>query len=265
VAPWSLLQRLPVLRDLRVPSRHLVLMALGLGLGAGVALDQVGDWMVERWGEPGRLRWRRLAWAVVALSAVDGAAYTAWCYRGVFTVALDPPHGPPMGAVPFYHLEGGWQSMRDVLYAGHGSLGCDEEAPLQRAEALDPGEVPQERLLDPSAGEVVGAEWSPDRRAATVRLDRGTVLLLNSNWNEHWLLDAGPPGARVTKLAGRLAVDLRPVPPGRYRVALVYAPRSFSVGCAVSAVALPLALGLFLLGRSRRRRAAAARGASLPA
>src|SRR5207248_2545848 len=53
-APWSLLQRLPVLRDLRVPSRHLVLVAFAMALLAGFVLDQAGDWMEERWGAVGR-------------------------------------------------------------------------------------------------------------------------------------------------------------------------------------------------------------------
>ena len=142
-----------------------------------------------------------------------------------------------------------WMVLR-IVGRHPGPLGCDEEAPLQRAEALDIGDVPQERLLDPTAGTVVSARWSPNRRVVTVDLQRETLLLLNSNWNEHF---RAAPG-RVTKVAGRLAVDLAGLGPGRHTITVRYAPRAFSVGVAVTAVSLPLGLALFL--RARRRRAA---------
>ncbi len=232
VAPWSLLQRLPVLKDLRVPSRHLVLVVLGASLLAAMGWDVIA----ARWP-----RRARLGIALCVLAALDGTLYTAVQWRKLFTVVREPPDPP----VRFYHTEGNWRSMRDVLWAGHGSLGCDEEAPLQRAEALDPGDVPQERLLDPAAGQVVSSDWTPNRRTITLDLQRPTVLLINSNWNEHWKSEVG----RVTQVAGRLAVEL---PAGRQTVTLRYAPRSFAVGSAVSALALPLLLGCFFYRRWRR-------------
>ncbi len=240
-APWSLLQRLPVMRDLRVPSRHLVLVVLGCALLAGVAWDQLAAWMARRFSDRPKLV-RTVGIALIAACAVDGAVYTAINWRGIFTVFLHAPEKP----VPFFHADGDWRSMRDHLFQGHGSLGCDEEAPLQRAEGLDPGDVAQERLLDPSAGAVISSQWSPNRRTIAIDLRAPTTLLVNSNWNEHWKVDHG----RVTKVAGRLAVDGLPL--GRGTVTLRYAPRSFDVGLIVSAVSLPLCLIGFAALRRRR-------------
>jgi hypothetical protein len=215
-----------------------VLIVLGLALLAGLAWDEVARWIDER-----RVRVpRHLAAIVIALAAIDGVAYCAYQWYGVFVEDEEIPEARPA----FYHVESDWKGMRRALFAGHGALGCDEEAPLQRAESLDADDVPQERLLDPSAGEVVGATFSPNRRVVTVALARPTILLVNSNWNEHWRADRG----RVTKIAGRLAVDL---PAGRHEVTLTYAPRSFTVGATVTGIGLPSLLGLFAWARRRRR------------
>jgi hypothetical protein len=241
VAPWSLLQRLPVFSDLRVPSRFLILVVLALALIAGLCWDAVA----ARLGP--RARW--LGPLLVLLCAVDGAAYTAAQFRGHFVAQVRTPPGP----VPFYHVPGDWSTMREEVFAGRGVLRCDEEAPLQRAEALDEGEVPQERLLDPAAGEITAARFSPNRRVVTVDLQRDTLLLINSNWNEHFRADVdGKPG-RVTRVAGRLAVDLAGLPPGRRVVTVRYAPRSFFIGAAVSAISLPAMLAWFVWRRRLRR------------
>ena len=245
-APWSLLQKLPVMRDLRVPSRHLVIVLLGLALLSGIGWDHAARLIAARWPDRKRLV-PRLGLALILLCAVDGVVYSALTWRGIFTVWIPIPDEPTR----FYHDDrGDWRTMRDHLFQGHGSLGCDEEAPLQRAEALDPGNVAQERLLDPAAGEVVASEWSPNRRIVTVDLQRPTTLLVNSNWNEHWTVDRGA----VTKVAGRLAVDLAGSPPGRSTFTLRYSPRSFPVGAAITALALPLLALLFGFARRRRRR-----------
>src|SRR4029079_10692336 len=101
-----------------------------------------------------------IAAIAVVLVAADGAWFTSLHYKDVFTAYVEVPKTPPR----FFQEHSLWRYMRDKLFAGHGSIdtpgskegpGCDEEAPLQRAEELDAGDVPQERLLDPAAGEVL--------------------------------------------------------------------------------------------------------------
>jgi hypothetical protein len=246
VAPWSLLQKLPILRDLRVPSRHLVLVTLFAALLAGFGSHVV----------LGRLRRRsaRLATAagvlLCGLCALDAAIFFHYSFRGVFTIPLSVPGTPTR----FFHVQGHWSQMRELMVQhGWGVLGCDEEAPLQRAEQLEVGDVPQARLDDPQAGQVVAERFTPSRREITLELARaGTLLLVNSNWNEHFR--AEPATVPVVKVAGRLALDLRSLGPGRHTVVVRYAPRTFYIGCLVSALSLPVCVALFVRGARRRRR-----------
>lgn len=248
VAPWPLLQHLPVLRDLRVPSRFELILVLATALLAGLGWDGLAERLRPRLGERGDRILAALGALLVLVAAAEGVAYTAASFRGGFTAKVASPRRP----VPFYFIQGHWSTFREDVLSGRGTLGCDEEAPLQRAEALDVGDVPQERLLDPTAGTVVDARWSPNRREVTVELQRGTTLLLNSNWNEHFR--AEPAAVKVSKVAGRLAVDLSALPPGRHAITVRYAPRAFFLGVAISALSLPL--GLLLFVRARRRRGA---------
>lgn len=251
--PWTALQQLPVLRDLRVPSRHLVLITLALAVLAGLSWDRLAAGLRARWPERARL----IPWVfgiLLCATAADGALYSASLWRGQFTVA----HAPIKEPTPFWFVQGHWRTMREDVFAGHGTLGCDEEAPLQRArgvQALHTGDVPQVGLLDKDAGTIGAATVTPNRRVARVTLQRGTTVLFNSNWNEHWRA-LSPPGAKVVSVEGRLGVAMTAPPAGPVEIVIDYAPRSFYVGAILSALSLPVALWIFL----RRRRSASAAG-----
>lgn len=255
VAPWSLLQKLPVLRDLRVPSRHLILLVFFLALVGGIGMQALLGWLG---------RWPRVATGIgvfiVAGAAIDAAYFTHAQFRGVFTVNLPAPAAPPR----FFHVQGHWSQMRELIFAGNGVSGCDEEAPLQRAKAIDLGAVPQVRLADETAGTIVAHNGTPNVQTAIVELTRtSTRLLFNSNWNEHFRLDGESlsRGARLSakdEAEGRLAVELSSLPPGRYTLQVRYAPRSFALGLGTSLIAWPLFILLFLNPRWRGRRSGTA-------
>lgn len=254
-APWSLLQKLPVLRDLRVPSRHLILLVFFLALLGGIGMQALLGWLA---------RWPRLATLLggllVAGAAGDAAYFTNAQFRGVFTVNLPAPAAPPR----FFHVQGHWSQMRELIFAGSGVSGCDEEAPLQRAKSIDLGAVPQVRLADETAGTIVAHHGTPNVHTTIVELARtDTRLLINSNWNEHFRLDAESVsrGARLSKkdeAEGRLAVELSRLPPGRHTLQVRYAPRSFAVGLGISLIAWPIFILLFLNPRWRGRRSGTA-------
>jgi hypothetical protein len=235
--PWWLLKHLPLFRDLRVPSRYVVLFALAFPLLCGAALDDL----------VGRLRAAPLrvglTVAVVALAAADGLAFDWFCYRAVFNT---PVEAAGRGA-PFYQIHGDWRGMMNYVLDNLGDLSCDEEAPLQRAEQLDVGQVPQVKLVDLSAGTVGDVRWTPNRVEVELALERPSIVLFNQNWNEHWkttvgeIVKYGPKVAR-DRDGGRLAVA---APAGRYRLAVYYRPRSFVVGVAVSGLAIPLLIALW--------------------
>ena len=248
--PWWMLRHLPFFRELRVPSRYAVMLALALPLCAGVALDDLAA------------RVRRLARRAGAPLVVTGVLISAmtleqivygWgLFGGHFTFEAEVA----TPGTPFYRVEGHWAQMMDLVLRNRGVMKCDEEAPLQRALTLDLGPVPQVRLEDPSAGELGDLEWSPNRMAVDVQLERPALVLFNSNWNEHWRTSHGAiakvgPKVERDRDGGRLGVD---APAGRYRLEVVYRPRSFVVGAAVSSIAAPALLLGWILVRRRRRR-----------
>jgi hypothetical protein len=264
--PWWLLKHLPIYRDLRVPSRYAVMFALAFPLLSGAALED----LLARLGSP---RARRLAAvAVVTLAAVDGLAFDYYCFRNVFNFPLQVAEA----GTSFHHEHGEWRLMMNHVISNHGAIGCDEEAPLQRAETLDEGDVPQVRLAeaDADAGQVRAIRWTPNRIEADVALARPATVMFNMNWNEHWKASIGE-GSEATRGASEAAVPPRmPVdngevvrvgkkhprdrdggrlgvaaPAGTYTLAVQYRPRSFTVGAAISLVAAPLLLALWLLRR----------------
>jgi hypothetical protein len=247
--PWWLLHQLPIFRDLRVPSRYQVMLAIGVPLLCAFALD---DLRARRF-------WRRpLTIAVLVICAVDGLAFD-WVR---FEKTFDLPATLAAEGTPFYQVVGEWRSMMSNVFANRGAIGCDEEAPLQRALTLDEGPVAQARVEDPRAGQIAAVRWTPNRIELDVDLRSSAVVSVNENWNEHWRSELrGDARAEVVRVGPKLARDKdggrlgARVPAGRYTVAFVYRPRSFVVGLVVSALAIPLALAAWILVRRRRARA----------
>ncbi|HEX9104049.1 MAG TPA: hypothetical protein VF997_17680, partial [Polyangia bacterium] len=249
--PWWLLHHLPIFRDLRVPSRYQVMLAIGVPLLCAMALDDLRA----------RKRWRKpFTVAVLVICAVDGLAFDWVRYDKAFDLRWELAQE----GTPFYQVVGEWRSMMSNVFENHGAIGCDEEAPLQRALKLDEGPGPQARVEDPAAGRVLATRWTPNRVELDVELGAPALVSVNENWNEHWRVElvgdardgergevvrVGPKLER-DKDGGRLGAR---VPRGRYTVAFVYRPRSFVVGLAVSALAIPLALAAWMLARRRRR------------
>lgn len=237
--PWWLLKHVPVYRDLRVPSRYTILLALSFSILCGAALSDLATRVS---------RWKLLFGVAVALALVDGLAFDWARLR-----EIPYPPKPLAGASePFYQVQSHWSTMMDDVLAGHGVISCLEETPLERAEQLEIGAVPQARLSDASAGEINGTRWTPNRLTFDVALARSTTLLVNQNWNEHWKTTAGSVIKYGRKYpadqdGGQLGIEL---PSGNYRVTAYYRPRSFLVGVVTTLASL--ALIAFLLIRTRR-------------
>ncbi len=225
--PWWIMRQLPVLRDLRVPSRYVLLAALALSLCAGIG----ADWLSRAGKAVGLL--------VLAVVAIDAAVYANHHLSTVFALA------PPViqRSTPFYQVKGHYSRMLELVFANHGVIGCDEEAPLTRAAQLDMDDVPQVRLEDATIGTARVVRWSPNQLDVQLELTqptRPTLLLVNLNWNEHWHSDDGEvvrfgPKWPADRDGGRLALRLTAP---RSVVHLRYLPRSFVWGVIVSALAL---------------------------
>jgi hypothetical protein len=255
--PWWLLKHLPIFRDLRVPSRYAVLFALSFPLLCGAALDDLRARVTVKSGRSPTPRWLQgVTVALLVIACADGMAFDWYCYEDSFKMQMTVADR----GTPFYQVVGDWRSMMNHVMAGHGAIGCDEEAPLQRALQLDEGPGPQVKLADSTtAGSVRGLSWTPNRVEVEVNLPQPATVLFNQNWNEHWkttrgeLVKWGQKWPRDLD-GGRLAVA---APAGSYSFAVYYRPRSFVAGALLSYVAMPLLLFLFLTHRRRNKAASA--------
>jgi hypothetical protein len=255
--PWWLLHKLPIFRDLRVPSRYQIMFAIGVPLLCALALDDLRA----------RRHWRGwMTVTVLVLALVEGLAFD-WVR---WWSAFDKHHRLARAGEPFHQVVGEWRSMLTNVLDNHGAIGCDEEAPLQRALKLDEGPGPQARLEpgvggEASGGELHGVRWTPNRVEADVTLGVPTVVSVNENWNEHWrarledgapveVMRVGPKWPRDVD-GGRLGAT---VPAGRHTVTFYYRPRSFLVGAILNGISIPIFVGLWLWLRRRRRSLVAA-------
>ena len=241
--PWWMLKHLPIFRDLRVPSRYTVMLALAFPILCGAALCD----LQSRLKRGAAL----LAISVVAVASVDGLAFD---WARLREIPLPQKQIASKGD-PFYQEQGHWTQTMDLVLANHGVIACSEEAPLQRADKLEIGDVPQLRLSDSAAGTIDGYKWTPNRISAAVSLIQPATFLVNENWNEHWKTTVGEVVKYGNKYAhdddgGQLAVTL---PTGVYRFELYYRPTSFVLGTVVSAVSIPLLLALWIWHRRRVR------------
>ncbi len=247
--PWWLLKHLPIYRDLRVPSRYAIYFALAFPLLCAGAADDLR----ARLSKMNREKvWRIVAPIAIVLAFLDGTAFSWQRWWKVFDWSMDNVTREHV----FSQARGNWQTMMNEVMAGRGALACDEEAPLERALQLDEGNVPQARLLEPDAGTVRVTRWTPNRVEVEVALARPTTVMINENWNEHWRATVGSvvrvgPKVERDKDGGRLGVE---APAGTYSLAVYYRPRSFVAGAAISLVASPLLLALWIFDRRRRRK-----------
>jgi hypothetical protein len=254
--PWWLLHHLPIFRDLRVPSRYQIMFAIGVPQLCAVALDDIRARV--RWA------WLRAGVTVLVLGActVEGLWFDHERYeRGLGnSPVFDTPSRLAPKGTRFYQVVGEWRTMMSNVFENHGAIGCDEEAPLQRALRLDEGDVPQARLEDAGAGRIEAITWTPNRVDVRVALMQPATVSVNENWNEHWRAQTSA-GERVAVVrvgpklerdrdGGRLGAR---APAGNYVLSFVYRPRSFVVGLILTLFSFPLAIAGWVLLRRRRR------------
>ena len=169
--------------------------------------------------------------------------------------------------------------MMDNVMANHGAIGCDEEAPLQRALALDEGPRFEQVRVDTegevtmnghvdiasgtapnTSGHVIAVRWTPNRVEADVELSVPATVSVNENWNEHWRAEADGQPIMMVRVGPKLARDhdggrlgARVPSAGRHTIAFYYRPRSFVAGAIISLLSIPLAIAAWILLRRRRR------------
>ena len=242
IGPWPLLRALPGFGSLQVPARFNLFVLLVLALLAAQGVAQLA------------LRARWLAPAALALAAADLFWVDAPVYRAAFAVPPIPVerraervqygHSPwtavyaervtvpvrpawPSAAFPAILENAGVIHTYDDLFHHRSAIPFD--APHY------PG---AEVFAVRGTSEVRAFTLSPNRVQALVEGGGGRIAA-NQNFHAGWKVQA-PEGARLGVHRGLLAVD---VPPGRHEIVLAFAPASFRIGAAISALAWFVVLG----------------------
>ncbi|MBN1605124.1 MAG: DegT/DnrJ/EryC1/StrS family aminotransferase [Polyangiaceae bacterium] len=245
--PYELLRRLPVYADLRVPTRHMMLVVFVFVIVASLFLDELtlrlrSAALPSRWSRARRLL-RVLPWTACAFVAVDMSIFVAQVLGAIPQVA---PRSVERTA-EFRRGTNPCQPFEACVRMNVGTLGCYD--PLFEVNghprAIDQRLYAMTRevaLAQHAAGSVRVTRWSPNRIDLAVDLSAPTRVLVRSNFDNQWIASAG----RVVEDGGLLALDL---PAGRSSVRLEYSLRLVVVGAIVSAATLLVLIVSSLLRR----------------
>ncbi len=242
-APWHIMkEHIYPYKQMRVPSRFVMLFTLFVSAWAGVAIDRA-PLLLGKWG--GARLWRSALVALALIGVGDlisvGMTWCAQCFDGAPQVRVVASTrlflgGPDMAAF----LDGPAQN--------RGRLECWEEWGFEAGAPLWTGDVPQARATDDGAVVEV-ANRTQNTFTLDVDVKRPSVVLLNSAYDRGWRTSVG----QVVRSGKQLAVEL---PAGRSRVKLHYWPAGLSLGFALSGASIAGMVAFFILDSRRRRRLA---------
>ena len=258
-APWSVLNKYVYpFKQMRVPSRFVVMTSLFMAIFAGFAVDRLPQ-RLRRMRSQDAFKVAIIGLAFIGIGDEISVGRTFLASTSMWSVAAMvgapqewkrpaaprlylgppiPPAPPPRAAVD--------SSFIDAPYSNIADLHCWEEWAFERDAPLWLGDVPQAKST--SIGVTV---THVDRTTNTFTVDLvasgpGRVLL-NSTYDRGWRTDHG----EVVADGKMLAVD---VPSGTYKLRVRYWPHGLTAGFVVAAVAT---VGLAILFVRHRRRARA--------
>jgi hypothetical protein len=254
--PFPLIaQRLPVIGNLRVPSRWQVVATFYLALLAGIALTRFERWLAAR-------RYQRdLAWAQTVGPWMVALAICADVV-GVGLTLTQRWQGPRIGTFPRErpHLVGPARYLEE--YASYpsrnvGTMECYDPVPWVRSTQLWIGDVAQVWIVDadPAAmrprppihrqgDQLHGYDRTNHTAWADVELHAPGRIVFNQNYEPQWHASMGT----IVEDGGRLAVDL---PAGRHRVVVRFQPDDLPYSLWASAFGAVLCALVLVIGRPR--------------
>jgi hypothetical protein len=252
-SPYAILRSLPMVGNLRVPTRYWVVVDLWVGLMIASA-----GWRLSRRASlrlPGAARW----WALAAMLGV----------AGVFVVDVVRNNGIAImrGAMPtapaplnirkaeFHQVRGSSWDMFRYPPRNLGTLHCFDELTVDISPALRAGLPSEAYLLEPDAGTVRIDRWSPSRWELSVDLSRPATVIVNQNAFRGWRVEGGT----LVPHDGLVAAQ---VPAGKHALTVLYRPVGYLAGALVSLLSLSASLALALRLARRARAASAASAAS---
>ena len=242
-SPYALLRKLPLVGNLRVPTRYWAVFDLWLA-----CLVARGAWRGARLATlrlPRGVALPSLAFAS-AVSALAIADLVRTNGRLVFRDAMPTAPAPPdEHRRDFRQVVGAPWRMWMYPPRGEGTLRCFDELTIAISPALRAGLPSEAYLADPTAGSVAITSWAPSTWRLHVTAARDATVVVNQNAYRGWVAD----GFRVGAREGLVAFD---VPAGEREVVLRYVPPGYRAGLAITLGSLAVTAGL-LVWRMRRR------------
>src|SRR5438105_3351668 len=219
---FGLLHELPVFRSLRVPSRFFYPATVFLALLAASALTEVGR----------RSRLRLLQIAIVALVAADVISANG--------PRLQQGAGPSLPLAPAsrsFHLDAraDYRQLPFFPLRGIGSPICYGGFDWPVPGALWFGDVPQQRVDPPGAGQASLVRWSPSELRFRTSLAAPARLIVDQDFDQGWSASEGTPRPD----AGLLALD---VAAGEREVVFTHRPEGFVPGLALTLAGIALSV-----------------------
>jgi hypothetical protein len=246
-APWDILHgHVFPFKEMRVPSRFRFEVTMFLAAYAGIAVDGL-----SRTGERvlGLTRGSAVRVAVCALALIgvgDMMGVGIDWFRVTFRNA--PEQRPLVASQRLYFGGPGLADFIDQPQQNRGRTDCWDEWGFGAGAPLWHGDVPQARSGDPN---VVVEVANRTQNTFTIDVDakRPGRITLNSPYDRGWQTDVGTTGEQNKVLV----LD---VPEGRQRIRIVYRPRWFGAGVAVSILGTLGVAAWVVWQRKRRRRRA---------
>jgi hypothetical protein len=242
-APWAFLNHhVYPFKQMRVPSRFVVMFTLFLSVFIGLTVDR----LPRRLPFP-RARWRRgFAAGVIALGLVavgDVLSVGATLATTEFTTGPQDFRAAP--SPKLFFVKGDAGPFLDTPHRNKADMGCWEEWAFERDAPLWMGDEPQARGA-PGAVKVVFAERTPNTFVVDVDVKKAGRMKLNSTYDRGWRSSVG----QVVRDGKMLSVDL---PEGKYTVKVWYWPYGLTLGFWISGLSFLLLLAWLLRPYVRRR------------
>ncbi|MCA9522223.1 MAG: hypothetical protein KC609_14685 [Myxococcales bacterium] len=241
-SPYALLRKLPVYKDLRVPSRYLIFVVFYLAALAGFA---VSAWRRELTSRFAAHQWRYyLPHATALLVILELCSFGQHEFRRTYNIKPVPL---ALGE-SFDQWVVGRPEVESYLgpYRNVGIVNCYEEGANPRSPHLRRGKVPQVFLERVGDGKIDEIRVTPNQITFRATLERESVVLINENVDSGWRIG----DQKAFDVRGLIAFRL---PAGERRYRAVYRPRSMVIGICLTSTFM-LGIVFFFVGLARRQR-----------
>jgi hypothetical protein len=230
-SPYAILRTMPMMQNLRVPTRYWIVFDVWLACLIAAAFHQIVREIVRKY---------KAVWAWLALAGILTAfsAFTVDVVRsnGIAIMAGAMPTAPAPknnSERTFHQVWGSAAAMFLFPPQNLGTLHCFDELHVDLSHSLQANLPSEVYLRDRSAGTVQVTSFSPSSWEVNVSVKKATTVVLNQNGFRGWRSNVG----NVHFNKGLVNVD---VPAGNHQLRIWYRPQGYWLGSTITLGALLL-------------------------